>query len=233
MTKQNTYIEKNSIFECLEEENEEQDNPFLFENDYLEKISLNNDFCDQNILSLTQEIGEFNKSNNEKENIEIPKNNTNKFIIEKNIYKNKKRKDYILKSFKVKSGRYLRNLLNQNKLRLKFYSLNSKEFTSNINYNENSIWMKWKLEKIIQYKNEKNSNVLKKLCSKSKKNKEEFEKINNFLQMTYRDFLIKYYIEQFNKDFINNEAYKLLKSLGFFKIMSTKGNQKKKEKEYI
>ena len=37
MTKQNTYIEKNSIFECLEEENEEQDNPFLFENDYLEK----------------------------------------------------------------------------------------------------------------------------------------------------------------------------------------------------
>ena len=220
MTKQNTYIEKNSIFECLEEENEEQDNPFLFENDYLEKISLNNDFCDQNILSLTQ-------------NIEIPKNNTNKFIIEKNIYKNEKRKDYILKSFKVKSGRYLRNLLNQNKLRLKFYSLNSKEFTSNINYNENSIWMKWKLEKIIQYKNEKNSNVLKKLCSKSKKNKEEFEKINNFLQMTYRDFLIKYYIEQFNKDFINNEAYKLLKSLGFFKIMSTKGNQKKKEKEYI
>ena len=233
MTKQNTYIEKNSIFECLEEENEEQDNPFLFENDYLEKISLNNDFCDQNILSLTQEIGEFNKSNNEKENIEIPKNNTNKFIIEKNIYKNEKRKDYILKSFKVKSGRYLRNLLNQNKLRLKFYSLNSKEFTSKINYNENSIWMKWKLEKIIQYKNEKNSNVLKKLCSKSKKNKEEFEKINNFLQMTYRDFLIKYYIEQFNKDFINNEAYKLLKSLGFFKIMSTKGNQKKKEKEYI
>ena len=93
--------------------------------------------------------------------------------------------------------------------------------------------MKWKLEKIIQYKNEKNSNVLKKLCSKSKKNKEEFEKINNFLQMTYRDFLIKYYIEQFNKDFINNEAYKLLKALGFFKIMSTKGNQKKKEKEYI
>ena len=226
MTKQNTYIEKNSIFECLEEENEEQDNPFLFQNDYLEKISLNNDFCDQNILSLTQEIGEFNKSNNEKENIEIPKNNTNKFIIEKNIYKNEKRKDYILKSFKVKSGRYLRNLLNQNKLRLKFYSLNSKEFTSNINYNENSIWMKWKLEKIIQYKNEKNSNVLKKLCSKSKKNKEEFEKINNFLQMTYRDFLIKYYIEQFNKDFINNEAYKLLKSLGFFKIMSTKGKKK-------
>ena len=96
--------------------------------------------------------------------------------------------------------------------------------------------MKWKLEKIIQYKNEKNSNVLKKLCSKSKKNKEEFEKINNFLQMTYRDFLIKYYIEQFNKDFINNEAYKLLKSLGFFKI-SSKNNKTKnleldvKEKE--
>ena len=78
-------------------------------------------------------------------------------------------------------------------------------------------------------KNEKYVNVINKLNLLSKKNKEEYEKINSLLKMTYKDFLVKYYLEQFDKDFNQSKEYNILKCLGFFKIMQTKGNQKKKQ----
>ena len=79
-------------------------------------------------------------------------------------------------------------------------------------------------------KNEKNVNVIKRLNSLGKKNKEEFDKIKSLLNMTYKDFLVKYYFEQFDKDFNQSKNYNILKCLGFFKIMQTKGNRKKEKK---
>jgi len=227
----NTDILKNTIFDDLGEENDENDNPFEFDNDYFEKLSINNELQTHNFLSLNNDNTEINKSVKEKTFHEEENKISKRFVIEKNIFSTENRKDYILKSFKVKAGRYLRNLLNQNKFRLKFYMLNSKEFTSNVNYNENKIWLKMKIEEIIQYKNEKNVNVINKLNVLSKKNKEEYEKINSLLKMTYKDFLVKYYLEQFDKDFNQSKEYNILKCLGFFKIMQTKGNQKKKKKK--
>ena len=220
---------QNTIFDGLEEENINDDNPFEFDNDYFEKVSINNDIQTYNFLSLNLDNISINKSVKEKTFHEEENKISKRFVIEKNIFSTENRKDYILKSFKVKAGRYLRNLLNQNKFRLKFYMLNSKEFTSNVNYNENKIWLKMKIEEIIQYKNEKNVNVINKLNLLSKKNKEEYEKINSLLKMTYKDFLVKYYLKQFDKDFNQSKEYNILKCLGFFKIMQTKGNQKKKQ----
>ncbi len=225
----NIDIFNNTVFDDLGEENEDNDNPFEFDNDYFEKLSINNELQTHNFLSLNNDNTEINKSVKEKTFHEQENKISKRFVIEKNIFSTENRKDYILKSFKVKAGRYLRNLLNQNKFRLKFYMLNSKEFTSNVNYNENKIWLKMKIEEIIQYKNEKNVNVINKLNVLSKKNKEEYEKINSLLKMTYKDFLVKYYLEQFDKDFNQSKEYNILKCLGFFKIMQTKGNQKKKQ----
>ena len=71
------------------------------------------------------------------------------------------------------------------------------------------------------------------------------EIIKDYLNIKMQKILIKliifykWYISWFfnqifswtiNKDFINNEAYKLLKSLGFFNIMSTKRNHKRMKK---
>ena len=221
---------QNTIFDGLEEENINDDNPFEFDNDYFEKVSINNDIQTYNFLSLNLDNISINKSVKEKTFHEEEKNISKKFVIEKKIFGPQNRKDYILKSFKVKSGRYLFNVLNKNKLRLKFYMLNSKEFTSNVNYDENKIWLKMKIQDIIQYKNEKNVNVIKRLNSLGKKNKEEFDKIKSLLNMTYKDFLVKYYFEQFDKDFNQSKNYNILKCLGFFKIMQTKGNRKKEKK---
>ena len=60
-----------------------------------------------------------------------------------------KRKDYILKKFKVKSSKYLIERLNQNDKKIKFYKLNFKYFTQNINYNQNYIWFFLKLKILL------------------------------------------------------------------------------------
>ena len=73
----------------------------------------------------------------EKKEKEIP----SEILFNPNIQNNIcKRKDYILKKFKVKSSKYLIERLNQNDTKIKFYKLNFKYFTQNINYNQNYNW---------------------------------------------------------------------------------------------
>ena len=139
------------------------------------------------------------------------------------------RKDYILKSFKVKSSQYLNKLLNSNKEKIKFYKLNFKFFTQNINYNDNNNWFNEKIYFLILLQNKKNERAIKKIEEIKKKNpySDNIKEINSILNLTYLNFLIKYYKEQFEKDFLNRKKYyEILKNFGFIKIMKTKGNKK-------
>ena len=71
--------------------------------------------------------------------------------------------------------------------------------------------------------------LLKKLKKLKKKNpySDNIKEINSILNLTYLNFLIKYYKEQFEKDFLNRKKYyEILKNFGFIKIMKTKGNKK-------
>ncbi len=139
------------------------------------------------------------------------------------------RKDYILKSFKVKSSQYLNKLLNSNKEKIKFYKLNFKFFTQNINYNDNNNWFNEKIYFLILLQNKKNERAMKKIEEIKKKNpySDNIKEINSILNLTYLDFLFKYYKEQFEKDFLNKKKYyEILKNFGFIKIMKTIGNKK-------
>ena len=57
---------QNTIFDGLEEENINDDNPFEFDNDYFEKVSINNDIQTYNFLSLNLDNISINKSVKEK-----------------------------------------------------------------------------------------------------------------------------------------------------------------------
>jgi len=142
------------------------------------------------------------------------------------------RKDYILKAFKVKSSQYLIKLLNCNPYKIKFYKLNFKYFTRNINYNDNHKWFNENISEIIKYKNSKNEKAIlkfEKIQKKSKnENNEKLKKINSLLYLTYREFLNLYYKNQFENDFKKNEKYfEVLKNNKYMEIMTTLGNKKK------
>jgi hypothetical protein len=163
-----------------------------------------------------------------------PKKNLNEIIFNPNIQNNIcKRKDYILKKFKVNSSKYLIERLNQNDAKIKFYKLNFKYFTQNINYNQNYIWFFFKVKDIITLKNEKNKKAILKFEKKLKKSN-NLNEINKLLNFTYYDYLFYYYEYQFKNDFINNhEYYEALKNYNYIYTMRTIGNNKKKKKKFI
>ena len=141
-----------------------------------------------------------------------------------------KRKDYILKKFKVKSSKYLIERLNQNDKKIKFYKLNFKYFTQNINYNQNYNWFFFKVKDIITLKNEKNKKAILKF-EKILKKSSNLNEINKLLNIAYYDYLLYYYEYQFKNDFINNhEYYEELKNYNYIYTMRTIGNNKKKNK---
>ena len=155
--------------------------------------------------------------------------NQNEVIFNPNLQNNIcKRKDYILKKFKVKSSKYLIERLNQNDAKIKFYKLNFKYFTQNINYNQNYSWFSFKIKDIISLKNEKNKKAILKFEKKIKKSN-NLNEINKLLNITYYDYLQYYYKYQFKNDFISNpEYYEVLKNYNYIKTMSIIGNNKKK-----
>ena len=188
-------------------------------------IQSTGDTFNYNIPELDYQFQEENLNEIDKINFKIKhdlENPVNENIIED-------RKDYILKSFKVKSSQYLNKLLNSNKEKIKFYKLNFKFFTQNINYNDNNNWFNEKIYFLILLQNKKNERAIKKIEEKKKKNpcSDNIKEINSILNLTYLNFLIKYYKEQFEKDFLNRKKYyEILKNFGFIKIMKTKGNKK-------
>lgn len=188
-------------------------------------IQSTGDTFNYNIPELDYQFQEENLNEIDKINFKIKhdlENPVNENIIED-------RKDYILKSFKVKSSQYLNKLLNSNKEKIKFYKLNFKFFTQNINYNDNNNWFNEKIYFLILLQNKKNERAIKKIEEIKKKNpySNNIKEINSILNLTYLNFLIKYYKEQFEKDFLNRKKYyEILKNFGFIKIMKTKGNKK-------
>ena len=189
-------------------------------------IQSTGDTFNYNIPELDYQFQEENLNEIDKINFKIKhdlENPVNENIIED-------RKDYILKSFKVKSSQYLNKLLNSNKEKIKFYKLNFKFFTQNINYNDNNNWFNEKIYFLILLQNKKNERAIKKIEEIKKKNpcSDNIKEINSILNLTYLNFLIKYYYkEQFEKDFLNRKKYyEILKNFGFIKIMKTKGNKK-------
>lgn len=198
--------------------------PILLNDDNI-SIQSTGDTFNYNIPELDYQFQEENLNEIDKINFKIKhdlENPVNENIIED-------RKDYILKSFKVKSSQYLNKLLNSNKEKIKFYKLNFKFFTQNINYNDNNNWFNEKIYFLILLQNKKNERAIKKIEEIKKKNpySDNIKEINSILNLTYLNFLIKYYKEQFEKDFLNRKKYyEILKNFGFIKIMKTKGNKK-------
>ena len=188
-------------------------------------IQSTGDTFNYNIPELDYQFQEENLNEIDKINFEIKEDLEN--YVNENIIED--RKDYILKSFKVKSSQYLNKLLNSNKEKIKFYKLNFKFFTQNINYNDNNNWFNEKIYFLILLQNKKNERAIKKIEEIKKKNpwSDNIKEINSILNLTFLNFLIKYYKEQFEKDFLNRKKYyEILKNFGFIKIMKTKGNKK-------
>ena len=122
-------------------------------------IQSTGDTFNYNIPELDYQFQEENLNEIDKINFKIKhdlENPVNENIIED-------RKDYILKSFKVKSSQYLNKLLNSNKEKIKFYKLNFKFFTQNINYNDNNNWFNEKIYFLILLQNKKNERAIKKI----------------------------------------------------------------------
>ena len=198
--------------------------PILLNDDNI-SIQSTGDTFNYNIPELDYQFQEENLNEIDKINFEIKEDLEN--YVNENIIED--RKDYILKSFKVKSSQYLNKLLNSNKEKIKFYKLNFKFFTQNINYNDNNNWFNEKIYFLILLQNKKNERAIKKIEEIKKKNpySNNIKEINSILNLTYLNFLIKYYKEQFEKDFLNRKKYyEILKNFGFIKIMKTKGNKK-------
>ena len=122
-----------------------------------------------------------------------------------------KRKDYIIKKFKVKCGKYFISKLNKlckklNKLSTKFhfYYPNSKRFTSVPNYDKNKKWLNYTIEEILtKYDKENggsNSKTLQKLSQKDERNP-TIQEIKRILSLKYEEIIREYSnSEQFDKD---------------------------------
>lgn len=153
-----------------------------------------------------------------------------------------KRKDYIIKKFKVKCGKYFISKLNKLNTKLHFYCPNSKRFTSVPNYDKNKKWLNYTIEKILtKYDKENggsNSKTLQKLSQKDERDP-TIQEIKRILSLKYEEIIREYSnSEQFDKDvksFNDEDDRNSFFELGqgypsnFISIMKNiKGNVKKK-----
>lgn len=146
------------------------------------------------------------------------------------------RKDYLLKEFKCRCGKYIISLLNSVTPHRKFCLFDYKTFTQNISYEDNAKWLRYTVKELLcefDKKNNRNSKLVKKAFKKRNAN----EKLIQLLNKTYEEVIIDYSNEQLCKDILmydidNAECYKRLggnKEGSFIYIVkNTKGNKKKK-----
>ena len=152
------------------------------------------------------------------------------------IHNRENRKDYLLKEFKCRCGKYIISLLNSVSPRRKFCLFDYKTFTQNISYEDNAKWLRYTVKDLLcefDKKNNRNSKLVKKAFKKRNAN----EKLIQLLNKTYEEVIIDYSNEQLYKDILmyeidNAECYKKLggtKEGSFIYIVkNTKGNKKKK-----
>ena len=154
----------------------------------------------------------------------------------KKIHNRENRKDYLLKEFKCRCGKYIISLLNSVSPRSKFCLFDYKTFTQNISYEDNAKWLRYTVKELLcefDKKNKRNSKSVKKALRKRNKN----EKLIQLLNKTYEEVIIDYSNEQLYKDILmyqieKAECYQRLggnKEGSFIYIVkNTKGNKKKK-----
>ena len=164
-------------------------NYYKITKDKLEKV-------DNNIYNYTRETSISNNNNQ----IEYAKNRTDSLLI--------KFKSFLGKCFINHINNKLKNL---SKRKIKFYSLNFKKFTLNVNYNQNKVWLNEKMKDLLtlgdESNQEKNENSLKSL---SKKKEIVFDEVKNLLKMTYKEIIEKFYLSIYFEKFKNNAYIKIL-----------------------
>lgn len=216
-------------------------------NEFKKSINANIIFetINKNKLSELNEINEINsENNNENVNVNHP------------LY----RQDYYVKQFKVHYSIWLRNILNRklkillketnsNKKHIKFYPLNSLQFTANPKYEDNKIFLSKKIKNILivgidcmkssnQKKNKKNIEIVEKIYEES--NQEIKCDLLSFLNITMEDSIKIFYDEEefqkfknleniiyFDKKFYQEKNFSLLEKYGFIELIKNyKGNSK-------
>ena len=222
----------------------------------------NNEIINQNefkkddenfIFEAKNEMSELNPIEN---NLEEIKNNIfNKYP----LY----RQDYYVKQFKVRYSIWLRNILN-NKLKiliketnsirkhLKFYPLNSLQFTANPKYEDNKYFLSLKIKDILivgincikssnQKKNKENMDIIYRMYQEYKGKIDERKcDLLSFLYLTMEDSIKIFYDEEEFKNFKNSKTiiyfdqkfyqeknFSLLEKYGFIELIKNyKGNAK-------
>lgn len=168
-----------------------------------------------------------------------PKMSEKEIKIKKVKTEKEHRKDYYLKLFKVRCGRYIIKTLNSYS-KLHFYFPSSKGFTSNVNYEQNRKFLKMTIKEIL-LKYDKltggtNEKTIKKL-EKKDKTKDDIRAIQRLLNKKYEEAIRDYmndqqFIDDLNALETSNEknAFYILgmdEQNNFINVMKTsKGNQK-------
>jgi hypothetical protein len=157
-------------------------------------------------------------------------NNKKKFVV---MNRKRKRKDYSLKLFKGKLGKYIIKELSSVSPKIKFVLPDYKAFTQNINYEENKKWLTWTIKNILciyDKKNKKNTNLINTISNNnSKLRNDEIKLLNSKLNKTYEQFAREFTestefqsndMEEYRNDIKDNK--------GFIESMKdSKGNKKK------
>lgn len=157
--------------------------------------------------------------------------NKERFIL---MNRKRSRKDYSLKQFKGKLGKYIIKVLNSVSSKIQFVLPDYKAFTQNINYEDNKKWLMWPIKDILcEYdkKSKKNTNLINTTLSNNNSilRGNEIKLLNSYLNRTYEQFANEF-IE--SKEFQSNdmEEYRnyIQYNKGFIECMrELKGNKKK------
>lgn len=226
-----------------------QNNEFLFD----PNLSVYNNSTkerEEEILNSKKALSTFSDSdpylikNNKEETIPKVQFKTEKpkkiAVVPKEIQKQKeKRKDYYLKLFKVRCGKYIIRTLNSYS-KLHFYSPDSKTFTSNVKYESNRKFLKMTIKDILlkydKLTGGSNEKTIMKLNKKDQANY-EIKAIQRLLHKTYEEVIRDYVNDQQFLDDLNalstsdeRNYYYMLgfdEQNNFINVMKTsKGNQR-------
>lgn len=218
--------------------NSEEDSLSLSINNKISGIMQSN-VCIESISLDTKNIKEDNKDLPKTEKKTTTDNTTDKAKLEKifEVKMNKQiemlpRIDYAIKNFKVTLVKYIKELVNnlikeckfKNELKkIKLFSPSNKYFTGISNEKENNIFLNFTVGQIFSYPNDEfgkdnrlqrnNKKSIEKIKShidNMKQKPKEYQKLLNFLEMTFEDAIILFYKSDKFQEYKNDEKTKYL-----------------------
>lgn len=158
-------------------------------------------------------------------------NKRDKFVSTK---RKRDRRDYLLKTFKGKLGKYIVKTLNSVSPKIKFVLPDYKAFTQNVNYNDNKLWLGCNLRYILcQYdkKRHKNSQLVEAIShNRLALSDDKVKLLNQHLNKTYEQFAVEF-TESQDYQCKDMEEYRLYvqDNKGFVECMKgSKGNKTKR-----